>query len=220
VQILFNNVPTSIKVNIKIILAFILVIGINLIHNSTVLIPITSIAEAIVLYIVIKKEFRLKSVILILLIATMLALIQTITYGKIIFYRLNILTVTIYFYNEGIARGTLTFLKIVSGTGIIIILFNSISLLEFVAALRRMKIPKAFVEVMIIALKFIYIFREDIFIIRKAQKARLGYRNLRQSVITTGNIGGIVLCRAYDKSIVLQKSMKSRGCDGNNIINE
>ncbi|MCX7923590.1 MAG: energy-coupling factor transporter transmembrane protein EcfT [Clostridia bacterium] len=206
------------EIRIKLLLVLAMVVGINLSGDSFALVPVVTGIYVFVTFFVFKKKLNPKSIAIVMFIAAALGGVQVVTVGSRVLHSINIFSATISFYEEGLRRGVFTFLRISGSTGVIFLAISSMSLNSFFMALRQLGLPLAFIEVMTIALKFTFIFKDEVFTIRKAQKARLGYSSLLQSAKSTGDIGGIVLLRAFDKSKVLAKSMKSRGYNGANIV--
>lgn len=204
------------KPRIAVIALIITVITLNLISDIRVLIPV---ALFITGFAVRSRNIRVKSLTTIVFLALALLVMQAVTIGTDILYQVNVKLFSVHFYTQGIQKGMVTFFRILGNMGSIFITMGATNQTGLVGVLQWFRVPKAFIEVMMIAIKYIYIFKEDILSIRKAQRARLGYGSFGKSVRTTGNIGGIVLCRAYDRSKILLKAMKSRGYDGTNMVN-
>jgi cobalt/nickel transport system permease protein len=150
--------------------------------------------------------------------AITIALIQVFTHGSQVLYLWQIPGNTFVVYKEGLQAGILIFLKIISSTSLLLLFFRSLKLSEFLTALKELGLPKAFIEVSVMAVKYIFIFKDELANITKAQKARLGYRNLPHSLISMGNAGGILLDQAFAKSEELAKALKCRGYDGSSLI--
>jgi cobalt/nickel transport system permease protein len=150
--------------------------------------------------------------------AVMLSSIQMMTIGSERLYGITFAGISLQVCREGVETGILTFLRISGSMGTVLLLIGSLRFGDFMRALRWFKLPVAFAEVMVMAVKYIFIFKNDAFTIRKAQRARLGYKGPVKSIHSIGNVAGIVLFRAFDRSKTLAGSMKSRGYDGRNII--
>lgn len=204
---------------IKILICTAAVLLINIVHNTAVLLPAVLVIFALLTVMKLQNKVRLKSILSVIFLAFFFSLVQALSVGSNAVYELNFAGLRICIFNEGVQRGILTFLRITGSMGTIFIMMGSMKYASLISALKWMRVPEAFLEVLVIAIKYVFIFKDEIFTIRKAQRARLGYGSMAKSVQSVGNIGGIVLSRAFDRSGNLAKSMKSRGYNGSNIIN-
>lgn len=200
---------------LKIIMAFTLVTAVNVSKSAEWLLFIDSLICFIYIFFL---RLNIKSLIKIMVFASVLSFIQFLTAGSDIVFCINVFGSNMNFYSEGIEKGFLMFLRILGSMGIVSILLGTMGIGRLTAALRKLKLPAAFIEVLILSIKFINIFKEEISSVTKAQRVRLGYGSPVKSIQTLGSAGGIVLCRGFDRSKVLSKAMKSRGFDGNNTI--
>jgi cobalt ECF transporter T component CbiQ len=210
-----NKFSGPFQSRLKIIACILFVIFIGLINY----IPGLSMALFIVLtaLVLFKLKYKtpIKSLFFIILFASILASIQSITIGQNFLLKIDMFFFTINVYKEGLNIGIITFLRITNSMGAILLLIRSIKINEFQSVLEWMRVPKLFLEIMMFAIKYIYIFKEEATSVIKAQRSRLGYKGFYKSVISMSSVAGIVLTRAYDRSKVLAKSMQSRGYDGN-----
>lgn len=202
-------------VKMKIVICFTAIIIINSFKQAYVLMPILGFIFLLLARNVFNKRIRLKSILQIFLIAFVLAFLQSANIGSTLIYKLNFAGLSISLFYEGVTNGILTLGRVMGSFGCILILTATVRLREFISVLGQLRLPEAFTEVLIFAVKYIFIFREEAGSIRKAQKARLGYANINNSVFSVSNMAGIILIRAFDNSRNLAKSMKSRGYTGN-----
>jgi len=81
-------------------------------------------------------------------------------------------------------------------------------------AFRGFKIPGIWVEVCLIAYRYIFVLLEDVVKVFDAQRARLGYANWLVSMRSIGTLAGTVIIRAYDQSLATYEAMMLRGYKG------
>lgn len=196
---------------ILVIVCLVAIIVINVVKNPYFLAAMGIIAFLLLIYTRTERRYSLRSLLLIMLMAFGVSLIQALTIGTNVIYNLCIFCLSTDIYREGLNLGTLTVLRVWGGISVIFLLMSVMKFEEFLDVLKWMKVPGAFIEVMTFAVKFIHIFKEEVSAIRKAQRARLGYGSFMKSARSLADIAGIVLTRAYDRSRMLEKSMKSRG---------
>lgn len=203
------------KSRIKIISCILSVVLIGLIANVQILLTALIIVLATLILFRMKFKIPMKSIFFIMLFAFTLGFIQTISIGEHSIIEWPLFSLKVHLYKEGLSIGIITFLRITSSMGIILLLIRSIKINDFQAALAWMKVPKLFLEIMMFSIKYIYIFKEEAVSVIKAQRSRLGYKGFYRSIISMSCVAGIVLTRAYDRSKVLSKAMQSRGYNGN-----
>lgn len=206
------------KARLELLGALAAVILINLIQEVMILLPVAILIFMLVGFKAARGKLKLERLKGFILLAAGLSIIQLATSGTQTLYRADIFGITISLYSEGLARAVAMFLKISSSMGAIILLMGPTNMVNITATLRKFGLPGVFTDIMVIAVKYIFLFRDEVFTIKKAQKSRLGYRSLRHSLHSAGAMGGIILCRAFDRSSVLEKALKSRGYNGGYIV--
>jgi cobalt/nickel transport system permease protein len=85
---------------------------------------------------------------------------------------------------------------------------------DFSRALARLRLPKLFIELMDMIYRFIFVLTDTAARIKTAQTARLGYRDARTSMRSTGTLASMVFLRAYRKSDRVYTALEARGYDG------
>lgn len=205
----------TVKTKARVIGCIAVVVLISLVDRLFILLPVGVFVLLALVFMELKNKIKLKGVILIMLTAFMLSAIQALTAGRESVYSLRLPVFTFHIYKEGINLGTVTFLRIFGSMGVVFLFLRFIKMDEFLMALRWLGVPGVFIEIMVFAVKYIYIFREEAQSVIRAQKSRLGYKGYYRSIVSMSSVAGIVLSRAYDRSKVLAKSMQSRGYNGN-----
>ena len=82
---------------------------------------------------------------------------------------------------------------------------------EIIAALRRLGVPAALVELLALAARYVSVLGESLRTAREAQRVRLGWQRLGARLRSFGTLGGVVVARAVDQSVVLGEAMRVRG---------
>lgn len=151
------------------------------------------------------------------LIATIIVISQIFLFGETILFSFNAPLFILNVYEEGISRGILISLKILSGFSLLTLLVTTTPINSLIYACKFFKISGTFLEILTISYRYIFILFEEMKIIRNAQKSRLGYTSLKKSVKSIGIICASLVLRSIDKSEKLYKSMKNRGYNGQKI---
>ena len=115
---------------------------------------------------------------------------------------------------EGLARGVLIMAKVLGGVSLIILLSMTTPINKLLNAARWFKVPNTWVEIAMLSYRYSFVLLEDAVTIRNAQKVRLGYSGLTQSLRSFGELMGSTVIRTYDRSIAVYESMVLRGYNG------
>lgn len=83
-----------------------------------------------------------------------------------------------------------------------------------VPPLRRLGVPPAVIEVMLLTYRFLFIAIDTARAMHDAQAARLGYRGWRRSVRSLGLLAAALLPRVLDRGRRLEAGLAARGHDG------
>ena len=104
--------------------------------------------------------------------------------------------------------------RIVGGVSLVVALGFATPFLEFVAALSWLKVPKAFIEIMMFAYRYIFLFLDDANTIYSAQRNRLGYAGIRRGLHSFGVLTGSLVLRGFEQSQKTADAMMQRGYTG------
>lgn len=149
-----------------------------------------------------------------LLIALILLLLKFFFSGKHTLFSINAFGLQIIGYKDGLMEGLLIATRVMGAVSIISALCFSTAFTELVRSLSWIRIPKVFIEILIFAYRYIFVFLEETTVIYNAQKNRLGYSSLKRGLRSFGILGGSLTLRAFDYSQNLTISMLQRGYDG------
>lgn len=127
---------------------------------------------------------------------------------------ITVLLIKILFFRQSLAEGALIMSKIIGSTSLILFLSMATPVDKLLAACYWFKVPGAWVEICLIAYRYIFVLLEDALTLFDAQRVRLGYTNLASSLRSMGVLSGAIIIRAYDQSIATYEAMTLRGYKG------
>ncbi|MFH1897889.1 MAG: cobalt ECF transporter T component CbiQ [Candidatus Desantisbacteria bacterium] len=148
-------------------------------------------------------------------IASVIVLLKFFFSGNDVLFSLDIMGINIEGYNDGLMEGLMIASRILGAVSIMIVLGFSMPFTEFMAALSWMRMPKGFVEILMLAYRYIFLLLEDAMVIYHAQKNRLGYSSIRRGMESFGTLTGSLILKAFDHSQHITTAMIQRGYDGN-----
>lgn len=117
-------------------------------------------------------------------------------------------------HRDGLMEGLRIASRIMGGVSLVVALGFATPFIEFVAALSWMRIPKAFIEIMMFAYRYLFLFIDDANTIYSAQKNRLGYAGVRKGLHSFGVLTGSLVLRGFDQSQKTADAMMQRGYNG------
>lgn len=212
-----ENFITRADPRIKFIFCFLFLSVIIISKNIFVLVSILFFMVTGLFSLKIKKKIFLMRGLPALLIAVTILITQVFLYGKTVLFSTDILGIHILGYREGLDRGLLLMCRVLAGISTVLFLTMSTSINKLIYAARWFRLPEAFLEVLTLTYRYIFVFSEEVSAVKNAQKVRLGYSSYGRSLISVGNLSGIIIIRTIDKSERLYKAMKSRGYHGQQI---
>lgn len=113
------------------------------------------------------------------------------------------------------------FFRVLGSVSCLYFLSLSTPMVDLLAVLRRLKVPKLMVEMMGLVYRFIFILLDTADTMFIAQNSRLGYRNLSTGYRSLGALASTLFIRAYKRSNDLFTSLEARGYDGDlNVFEE
>ncbi len=149
-----------------------------------------------------------------LFIAAVLLLLKLFFSGNEIMFSLNLFGFELAGHRDGLIEGAKITARIVGGVSLVVALGFATPFLEFVAALSWLKVPKAFIEIMMFAYRYIFLFLDDANTIYSAQRNRLGYTGIRKSLNSFGVLTGSLVLRGFEQSQKTADAMMQRGYTG------
>jgi cobalt/nickel transport system permease protein len=105
-------------------------------------------------------------------------------------------------------------MRSLSSISILYALILNTSISDILYVLRSIKIPEIMLDIMVLVYRNIFIFSDTAKSIYTSQKSRLGYRNFRSAMVSSGKLGGRIFVLAEVKAEHLFQSMESRCYNG------
>jgi cobalt/nickel transport system permease protein len=115
---------------------------------------------------------------------------------------------------QSLLQSLAVFAKAVSIVACVYFFTMTTPMTDFSRALARLRVPRLFIELMDMIYRFIFVLSDTSARIKTAQSARLGYRDARTSMRSTGTLASMVFVRAYRKSDRVYTALEARGYDG------
>ncbi|ADC46734.1 cobalt ABC transporter permease protein CbiQ2 [Methanobrevibacter ruminantium M1] len=110
--------------------------------------------------------------------------------------------------------GLYTFFRVLGCFPILGFLALTTPIAKIFHCLETLKVPKIVIEIGLLMYNTIFIFLNEIDVMQKAQKTRLGYNSYWNSLQCLGSLVSNIFLRSLEKSETLQNSLDSRGYDG------
>lgn len=99
----------------------------------------------------------------------------------------------------------------VAGTLAVLVLASTTPMVDLLAALRRLRVPDACVEVASLTYRLLFVLMDAVRSIREAQAGRLGYHGRRASLRSAGMLTAAVLTRSWDRARRMEEGLAGRG---------
>ncbi|MEW6713596.1 MAG: cobalt ECF transporter T component CbiQ [Nitrospirota bacterium] len=144
--------------------------------------------------------------------ALMILLLKFFFTGKDVIFSIPLLTLT--GHKDGLIEGLIIASRILGGVSLLIAFGFATPFTELLSGLSWLRMPKQFVEIMMFAYRYIFVFLEDGMTIYNAQKNRLGYAGVRKGMRSFGTLAGSLVIRGFDQSQKTSEAMIQRGYTG------
>jgi len=105
-------------------------------------------------------------------------------------------------------------LKTLSSTSCLYFLILTTPMVDVIYSLQCCKLPKLFLEIMILMYRYIFLLLEFMTIIYISQDSRLGYSSYKKSFYSMGKLVSALFLASYQKSMECYSSMESRAYQG------
>ena len=158
-------------------------------------------------------QVLLRMVLPLLFAASVLAL-QTFLNGTTPLFSFSLGGLTLTGFAEGLAIGLLIMWRVISGMLLILFLVMLTPTDKLLLAAAWFRLPKSFLELLVLIYRYIFVLVEEAVVIRDAQRARLGYRGWHRGIRSAGALGGSIILRAYDRASAAFDAMVARGFSG------
>lgn len=150
-----------------------------------------------------------------LFIVLMVTLIKLFFSGKDPLFSIGLPGFTVTGYRDGLLSGLLIAARIVGAVSIVAVLGFTSAFTDLMAGLSWFRVPKGFIEILMLAYRYIFVILEDALVIYNAQKNRLGYTTIKRGLTSFGTLTGSLILKAFENSQSTTLAMVQRGYDGN-----
>lgn len=147
-------------------------------------------------------------------VVTTLLVIQAFFYGSTPYYHFSFLEYEFVVYWEGLLRGGLLALRVTGGISLLILLSLTSSILSILSALKYFKVPRSWLEIVFLSYRYLFVFLQHLTTSYQAQKIRLGYQSISDSVNSLGTLSGHLFLHIFDQTDRTYKAMQTRGYRG------
>lgn len=122
---------------------------------------------------------------------------------------------------SSIQKAVHLFSKALGAVSCLYYLSLSTPMVDLLAVLRRLKVPKLMTELMGLIYRFIFVLLETADAMFTAQNSRLGYSDISSSYRSLSALTSTLFIRAYKRSDDLYTALEARGYDGKlNVLEE
>lgn len=205
-----NSVLNLIDVRLKIISSFLLLFA-N-VAISSVYFSIFLILNLIVLTMLSRISFKhiLKDLSFPMIFALFILITQSfwLKQGK----EIEVFGVVIY--EVGLNKGIKVFFTVISGVWLLILTSLTSKPDEFLSGFKKLGVPSVVIDTVIMMYRYVFVLREEALRIFFAQKVRLGYSNLMNSIRSMGELWGVMLVNSLMRAGRVYEAMISRGFNG------
>ncbi len=147
-------------------------------------------------------------------IALVVLLLKFFFSGNEILFSINVFGLKVAGHTDGLLEGIQITSRIIGGVSLVVALGFATPFIEFTAALSWLRVPKVFIEIMMFAYRYLFMFLEDATTIYSAQKNRLGYSGIRKGMTSFGVLTGSLVLRGFEQSQKTADAMMQRGYTG------
>ena len=209
-----DNVLTRVHPCVKVVAAFLTIVA--LISSSRLLLPalVFSCTFAGMMWIRLPLRCVFGRLAAPLGIVVVLVVLQSLMVGSTPVYSFSFRGWRISVMEEGIRQGLLMGSRALSAVSVVILLSSCTPAHRIFHTLRRLGVPKGWVEVAILMYRYVFIFVDRTAEIMTAQRVRLGYRGIRRSLSSLGMLAGSVLVLSMDQALRTHEAMTVRGYKG------
>jgi cobalt/nickel transport system permease protein len=126
----------------------------------------------------------------------------------------NVLNIKLGCTTESFEAATTLFLKSLASVSCLYFLTLSTPVFEVLTVLKKLKVPKLFIELMGLIYRFIFVLLDTVNMIYTSQNSRLGYSTLRLGYNSLAKLISSLFISSYKRSQDIYTAMESRCYDG------
>jgi cobalt/nickel transport system permease protein len=209
-----NNVLVKVDARIKVVVTFALLFMV--LSYKGVMFPLIMAGAAFLICAIMRVPLRILTLRMAqpMFIASVVLLLKLFFTGNQELFSVNLLGLDLAGHRDGLMEGLIITSRIMGGVSLIIALGFATPFIEFMAALSWLRIPKIFIEIMMFAYRYLFVFLDDANTIYSAQKNRLGYAGIRKGLHSFGVLTGSLVLRGFEQSQKTADAMMQRGYTG------
>lgn len=114
----------------------------------------------------------------------------------------------------GLQEGLLVASRVVGAASVMVLLSYLATVTEVVGALAWLRLPRTFVDIALLAWRYLFVLLDDAAVVYAAQRNRLGYSGMLRGLRSFGALAGLLTVKAFDNSRAITVAMAQRGYDG------
>lgn len=114
-------------------------------------------------------------------------------------------------HSDGFGHGLYLSARIVAGGLVVVLLGATTPLSRICLALKWFRAPATFVELLQITYRYLFDIHAELFRMKDAQRARLGWSSSRRGLASSRMLGGSLFVRVYDRGCRSSEAMRCRG---------
>lgn len=122
--------------------------------------------------------------------------------------------IAVQFAHAGLDRAAQVCGRSLAGLTALLFLALTTPLTDLIALLRRLKAPEAFLDIMVLCYRMLFVFTESAHAIRTAQASRLGYGTASRSLRSLGTLVAAITLQVWQRSLALHQAALARNNDG------
>lgn len=149
-----------------------------------------------------------------LFIVTMIIFIKFLFTGDTTFFEIKLAGVTIAGHADGLREGLRIGVRVLAAVSIVAAFGFATPFNDILSACAWFKVPREFVEIIMLAYRYLFVILEEAFVIYHAQKNRLGYATVKRGLASFGVLSGTLVLKAFDRSQITTAAMVRRGYNG------
>jgi len=149
-----------------------------------------------------------------LVIVAVILFLKLFSSGHLPLFSIDLFGLEIVAYREGLVEGLTIGSRIIGAVSVLTIMGFSTPFTDFLGSLSWLRMPKGFIEIMVLAYRYIFVLLDEGMVIYNAQKIRLGYSGFKRSFNSFGSLTGSLILRAFEHSQNTAMAMAQRGYDG------
>jgi len=162
-----------------------------------------------------KNYIQLMSLPLVFLIMGIITIaINVVTSSNGLIFSFSVFNIRMGCTYDSIITATRLFLKSLASVSCLYFLTLTTPVFEVLSVLRKLKVPKLFVELMGLIYRFIFVLLDTANMIYISQNSRLGYSTFKTGLNSLGNLVASLFLSAYKRSQNIYMAMESRCYDG------